>query len=239
MTLLEIGGVDQTLTTYVATPEGAGPWPGVVVIHDALGMSNDLRQQAEWLAGEGYLAAAPDLFAGGTFLNCLRQVISDFSRGEGPLFDRVEAARQWLINHAQCTGQVGVIGFCFGGGFALLLAPRGAYQAASVNYGSLPKDVDEFLKHACPIVGSYGEKDRSLKGSAAKLEAALKKAAVDHDVKEYPGAGHSFLNDHTDEDVPFLIKVISIFFGGDYHPQAAKDARKRITTFFDRHLRTE
>ena len=161
------------LSTYVATPEGAGPWPGVVVIHDALGMSQDLRNQADWLASEGYLAAAPDLFDGGTFLGCLRAILRDFNRGEGPFFDRIEAVRRWLVHHEDSTGKVGVIGFCFGGGFALLLAPRGDLAAASVNYGGLPKNTDEFLKQACPIVASYGAKDRTLKGAAARLEGIL------------------------------------------------------------------
>lgn len=237
MSTIAIKTEDSQLSTYVATPAGAGPWPGVCVIHDALGMSQDLRNQADWLASEGYLAAAPDLFDGGTFLGCLRTIMRDFSRGEGPLFNRVEAARQWLIQHENSTGKVGVIGFCFGGGFALLLAPTGDFAAASVNYGSLPKNADEFLKKACPIVASYGAKDRTLKGAAARLEEVLVAAGVDHDIKEYPDTDHAFMNDHSGDRIPFLIQVVSFLFGGgEHHPESAQDARKRILAFFAQHL---
>ena len=111
MTTIEIKAPDGDLSTYIATPEGEGPWPGVCVINDVLGMSQDLRNQADWLASEGYLTTAPDLFNGGTFLGCLRTIIRDFNQGEGPLFDRVEAVRLWLTEQGNCTGKVGVIGF--------------------------------------------------------------------------------------------------------------------------------
>ncbi|MGQ9910231.1 MAG: dienelactone hydrolase family protein [Candidatus Flexifilum sp.] len=228
------------LSTYVAVPDGPGPWPGVVVIHDALGMTPDLQRQTDWLASAGYLAAAPDLFDGGTMFRCLLTIFRDYRRRSGPLFDRVEAVRQWLLAHDRTTDRVGLIGFCFGGGFALLLVPTGGYAAASVNYGMLPADIEAIAQRSCPIVASFGAQDRSLKGAAARLEAALTAAGVDHDVKTYPDAGHGFLNDLSDARFPPLFTLLGVVIGttGGYHPESAEDARGRILRFFDRHLRT-
>lgn len=235
---LDVNG--KSMPVYMAKPEGTGPWPGVCVLHDALGMSRDVRNQADWLAGAGYLVAVPDLFDGGSIIGCIRTVMRDFSRRQGPLFDKVEAARQWLMHHEHSTGRVGLIGFCFGGGFALLLTPSGGYSVASVNYGMLPKDLNEFLAQSCPIVASYGARDRTLKGAAVKLETALEAAGVDHDVKEYPAADHAFLNDHSGDKVPFLISVIMLAgLAGSYHAESAQDARARILSFFSKHLKEE
>jgi carboxymethylenebutenolidase len=217
---------------YLAAPDGDGPWPGVVVLHEIFGVNDDIRQQADRLAAAGYLAVAVDLYSAGGVRRCIRSVFAALTAGRGTAFDDIAAARRWLEAREDCTGRVGVIGFCMGGGFALAAVGSG-FAAAAPNYAHLPKDLDAVLRGACPVVASYGARDRSLRGTAAKLESALERAGVEHDVREYPDAGHSFLNRPDLGPAGALLRVAGIGF----HEPSAEDAWRRILRFFEAHLR--
>jgi len=220
------------MPAWLAVPSTPGPVPGVVVLHDVGGMSLDHRNQANWLAEAGFLALSIDLYYCGGMLRCLRAIARDLMARSGPTFDDVEASRSWLVGQPNCNGRIGVVGFCMGGGFALLLVSGRGFSAASINYGGkLPKDVDDFLKTACPVVGSYGGKSRWEQGVADDLEQALQRALVPHDVKEYPEAGHSFMN----KNEHFWFRLLR-FTGIAYDELATQDARRRIAAFFHTHL---
>jgi carboxymethylenebutenolidase len=218
------------LKSYLATPQGEGPWPGVIVLHDIFGLTDVTREHADWLAEEGYLAVAPDLFSWGGRLRCIRALMVDLSARKGAAFDDVNAVRQWLEGRQDCSGKTGVSGFCATGGFAILLA-AGHGSAVAPNCGQVPNDIDAILDGACPMVASFGGRDWTLKGAAARLNGALKRHQIDHDVKEYPDAGHSFLDDHRG-----LIGVLGVVIGASYKDKDAADARGRIRAFFARHL---
>ncbi len=216
---------------FLCEPSGSDPAPGVLVLHEALGLTDDIRAYCQRFADEGYLALAPDLFSHGRKFRCLVETFRALNRREGQAFRDIEAARQSLAEHPRCSGRVGVIGFCMGGGFALLMAPRGLFEVAAANYGRVPEDAERLLQGACPIVGSYGGRDRPLRHHADRLERALSSLDVPHDIKEYPDAGHSFMNRHGG-----VLRLIGRVAGMGYHAPSAEDAWRRVLAMFREHL---
>jgi carboxymethylenebutenolidase len=222
------------LPGYLAVPAGSGPWPGIVVIHDALGLSSDIKRITDRFAGAGFLALAPALYHRGFRPRCVVSTLRALSAGDGVAVDDIVAARAHLGADARCTGKVAAVGFCMGGGFCLLLAPRGVFDAVAPNYGVLNNDSDyPALRNSCPTVASYGGRDRMLPGAAAKVEALLAEGGVPHDVKEYPLVGHSFMNDF---GMPGPLRLIENVAGLAYSEPEAEDAWDRILAFFAQHL---
>jgi carboxymethylenebutenolidase len=223
-----VGATSAYLAVPVRVP---GPWPGVVVIHEAFGLNADICGHADRLAALGYLALAPDLNDGKPWLRCIRGMIRQLRARSGPAFDALEACRGWLAERPDCTGKTGVIGFCLGGGFALLCAPRGQYSAAAVNYGEVPADAEAVLAGSCPIVASYGDRDPMGPAHPRRLEAALTALAVPHDMKVYPGVGHSFMSPK-----PAALAPLTALVRLKYDKEAAEDAWQRIFAFFGQYL---
>lgn len=224
---------------YLAMPQqsvsGHGPYPGVVVIHDAFGHGQDVRTITERFASAGYLAMAPDLYSRGGALRCLRSVFRDLIAARGRAFDDIQAARRQLATRDDCTGRIGIVGYCMGGGFALVASSQrtadGGFAAAAPYYGQLPKDMS-IVDGACPIVASFGGRDVSLRGAADRLRDRLEQAGVPHDVKEYPGVGHGFANLQPFGPFNALTKVIGV----GYDHEANEDAWRRVQDFFAEHL---
>ncbi|GBD22753.1 Carboxymethylenebutenolidase [bacterium HR29] len=224
----------RSLRGVLAWPN-AGPNPGVLVIHEAFGLNQDIADKCERLAAMGYVALAPDLYSGrGPKPFCVLRAMRDLRAGRGQAFDDLDAARSWLAALPQTDpSRIGVIGFCMGGGFALLYAVRAPVGAAAVFYGAVPDDAGD-LAGICPVVASYGGRDRVFRPHGERLARYLRQLGVDHDVKVYPEAGHSFMSDHRGLAVR-LLAAGPMRIG--YDPAAAEDAWQRVSAFFARHLR--
>ncbi len=211
------------MSAYLARPATAATTPGVVVIHEIFGLNDHIRDVTRRLAAEGYAALAVDLFSGGNRALCLLRVMGGMllkPLDNSGLRD-LQAAVDWLKTQPGVDGgRIGAIGFCMGGGYALALAcVDDDVRAASVFYGMNPRPLAAVAR-ACPIVGSYPEKDFTRK-SALALEEALTLHQRPHDLKIYPGARHGFFNDSR-------TRV--------YDATAAGDAWRRSLAFFQEHL---
>lgn len=216
------------IKAVLEVPAGDGPWPGVVVVHDMTGLRADTERIARKIADNGYLVIAPDLFARGGIALCVKQVITELYRHEGRAFDDILAARDLLAARHDCTGNIGVAGFCMGGGFALVCAPKG-FAASAPFYPSLPlHHYKHVLDGACPIVASMAGRDRYYRNAGPKLARELDKRGIEHDVESYD-ADHSFANDLP---VQPLMRVL----GFQRNPAAAEQAWQHVFALFGKHL---
>ncbi len=228
--------ITSELSGVISIPDGKGPWPGVIMVHEVFGIDENMRAQMNRLTESGYVVLMPNLYSRGGARKCLTATFRALAAGTGQAFEDIQAAKQQLQSRNDVTDKIGVIGFCMGGGFALLLANRG-YDAATSNYGMLPSDMETALAGACPILGNYGGKDAQLKGAKQKLDETLTKLNVVHDIKEYAQAGHAFMNPKQGGG-PFFGTLLRVT-GAKPNPEAAKDAWSRIDTFFQEHLKTK
>jgi carboxymethylenebutenolidase len=230
VTTIEIDTPAGPIDALLDSPDGQGPWPGVVVIHDAIGYGPDKQSINSHVAAAGYVALTPNLFARGGRARCITKVMRDLLTKRGRALDDVLAARDHLQALPECTGRVGIAGFCTGGQFALVMSPKG-FSASAPFYGTpLPRDLSETLDGACPIVASFGARDPVGIGGPKRLQRVLQEKGITNDVKVYPRAGHGFANKLPAQP---LLRVA----GFGYNQAATEDAWARVFAFFGEHLR--
>ena len=207
---------------YLALPDEPGPHPGVVVIHEAYGLNENIKDIAGRFADQGYAALAVDLFAGRNRAVCMARYMTGMLAGSVNRYGiaDLKAALTHLAALPEVDSErIGAIGFCMGGGFAIAWAcTDDRLKAIAPFYGANPRPLDA-VQRACPVVGSYPEKDFTA-GAGRALDAALERHRVARDIKIYPGAGHSFFNDR----------------GRAYNKAAAADSWTRVLAFFGENL---
>ena len=213
---------------------GAGPHPGVLVVHELFGLNDDMRRISRRFADNGYVALVPDLASHGNKALCISRIMADMARGNrGRTLDDIRMARDVLAARPDVDeSRVAVAGFCMGGGFALMLGTTATVKAASVNYGAVPKDRRE-LDGVCPVVASFGAKDKVFAKAPDRLEAHLTALGVPYDSKVYDDAGHSFFS--WDNAPAWMLKLPGPMSVG-YNEAAAEHAWARMLTFFSEHV---
>lgn len=225
---VEIPGEGGSTPAFAMLPEGARR--GVVVLHEIFGRQPEIARVVERFAAQGYAAVAPDLFHGRSKPGCIRAAMHTIRTGAGPFAEKTRDARTWLCAQTGLDErQVGLIGFCLGGGFALALGQ--GFGAVSTNYGKIPPD--ELLRGLGPTIGCYGGRDRLFGKNGPKLERRLSALGVPVETRTYPEVGHSFLTDGHHPIGHFLSWPV---FRIEYRPEIAEDAWQKILAFFDRQL---
>jgi len=210
------------MESFLIKPESAGPFPGLVVIHEIFGLNDNIRDIARRFAEQDYTVLAVDLFSHLNRMVCMLQIIHGMLIR--PLNNSMLADLKSSVAFLQKqpnvdANRIGTVGFCMGGAYALQLAITDkGMKAASVFYGANPRPL-EAVAEACPIVGSYPDKDFTTK-AARELETSLTKYNVPHDIRIYDNTQHSF---YSQQRTPFEV-------------DASKDSWQRMLSFFQEHL---
>lgn len=210
------------VTGYLSTPEGNGPFPGVILIHEWWGLNDDIKSIADRFAQEGYAALAVDLYDGESTTERERAgELAGAVRGDvDGAFVNLESALAYLKDQPGVdTSRLASVGWCFGGGWAYQMARNGLDIGASVMYYGQFDPEDDFAMMKADILGHFGEEDAAIAvDSVREFQAALETTNGMHEVYIYPNVGHGFANQR----------------GGDnlaYSEEAAETAWQRTMEF--------
>ncbi len=214
----------ETRAAYLARPKGDGLFPGVVVIHEIVGLNENIRDVTRRLAREGYAALAVDLFAGRNRTLCMFRFLASQIRNspESRGVRELRAALSYLAAQPVVDdARLGAVGFCLGGGFAIAWACGDDRLKAIAPFYGMRTTPLSVLARSCPVVGSYPDHDFST-SSGRTLDTRLAQYDIAHDIKVYAGAQHSFFNDRNP---------------ARYNAEASEDAWRRVLAFFAERIR--
>ena len=187
---------DSATAGYLAVPDGAGPFPALILIHEWNGLNDRVRQVADAFADEGYVALAADLFSGRTGSNPEEnRALTGEVRGDMPtVIANLDAAAAFLRAREDVTGRVATMGWCFGGGIALSYALGGErHDGTAIFYGSLVTDPDSLAALDHPIYGTFaGQDDGIPPAEVERFVSALREAGIENDVHVYDAVEHGF-----------------------------------------------
>ena len=218
------GSGTEQVVAYLARPEGPGPFPALMVIHEWWGLNGQVRGMADQLAREGYLSLAVDLYRGKETSD--PDQAHELMRGlpEDRALRDLAAAYAYLKASPDVNpDRIGSIGWCMGGSYSLKLAmAEPTLAACAVYYGAIPTESESLSAIQAPVIGFFGEKDEGIpEASVLDFETAMNGLGKSVSVHVYRNAGHAFANSE----------------GRSFHREAAQDAWKKLTAFLAQHLK--
>lgn len=225
------------IDAYLSSPKTPGPHPGVIVIMEAFGLIDHIKDVAQRFAREGYLAVAPDLYTreGSPDPANMDEVISTmFSVPDSQALGDLEGAAAYLKSRGDSSSKVGAIGFCSGGRYTLAFAcntsnldaavdSAGGFIIQEENTPQRPvSPIDMVPNLSCPILALFGEEDPNPSPEhSERLREALDAHGKTYEMRMYPNAGHAFFADYRDS----------------YRPVAAQDMWHKVLLFYEKHLK--
>ena len=213
------GGVDG----YLSHPTARGPWPAVVLVHEWWGLEEHFRELSRLLSREGFVVLVPDLYHGRVATERADAARLKTSLDiDGAVRETVDGI-PYLRGLPFVSGKVGIVGFCMGGGLALLAACRGGDFAAGVIYfPSIYPDASELTNVSCPLLFHYGTADTVTPPSEIeRIKLTLERRNHPYELHLYEGADHAFVNEMHPEH---------------YHKEASETSWPRTVEFLKRHL---
>ncbi|MFN2206424.1 MAG: dienelactone hydrolase family protein [Candidatus Promineifilaceae bacterium] len=217
------GPDSEQLMGYLAVPPGEQQKPAVIVIQEWWGLNEHIKDVARRFAEAGYVALAPDLYHGQVTTEPDEARKLAMELGMGDAVGEIQAAMAYLRAQDFTTGQIGIVGFCMGGGLVLQTAVADNTLGAAVPFYGQPVSAADAGKITAPVLSFLGTEDGISAANYEQMHRALEANGIPNHFQLYEGAQHAFFNDTR----------------ASYDPEAADDAWTRTLAWFDEYLRPQ